>query len=67
MGVLNCLGQHAPIISFKLKHKSHPCFNGAIKQRIIARKKLRLAEECLFKEAVKNLLLRDFPDDRILK
>ena len=37
---LNCLGQHAPIISFKLKHKSHLCFNGEIKQRIIARKKL---------------------------
>lgn len=37
---LNCLGQHAPIVSFKLKHKSHLCFNGEIKQRIIARKTL---------------------------
>ena len=38
--LLNCLGQHVPIISFKLQHKSHPCFNGEIKQRIIASKKL---------------------------
>lgn len=38
--LLNCLGQYVPIISFKLQHKSHPCFNGEIKQRIIARKKL---------------------------
>ena len=37
---LNFLGQHAPIYLFTQTQKYHPCFNGEIKQRIIAKKKL---------------------------
>ena len=36
---LTCLDQHVPVKSVKLEHKSHPCVNGEIKQRIIAKNK----------------------------